>query len=529
MSKTAFKFEGLKKIPLPAMTLPWTRKNYVLLVEITDENLKLAGVLDEGKKRKWLWAVSDSVVDLNEIQISQKIHQILKATFFKPTKVVIVHPTKQLTTRVLSLPSVDDREIKDILDLQAVKQTPYTKDEITTGFRLIDRSGAGYSQVLLAISHRDISTRYCRILEIARLIPDQVTTSIEGLWAWFLQAKAKDAIAETDIILFLDIDWGSTDLMIFGGKKLLFNRNLGIGGKQLQDGGESAQSDFEREVERSVELGAPELKNMKVSHVVLGGIAGRFKDVAAVISRELNVPCEILPVFQSFPGQAPASIAQAGEPTDLGQVSWAGIAGLALDPQAGQMNLLPGEAKLRKNLQDRGKDLAMFGTLLMALIMMISGAVFTRFYKKTSYLNNLKKMYISIKGESEGIERTVAKMKIAQEQMSANGSFLDVFRDIQIVLPPTISLTSFEYQAKDKTVVIRGISEEMSTIFQFLSTLEATPYLEFVKTRNVSKRKVEEKELAEFEMIANIETKAANAAPPKGETRPAADSLKGEK
>ena len=506
--KWAFKPFPLPPLPLPKgfkipklPFMPKAAKKSLLVLEVGDDWLKIACVSVEGTQRKILHAISESIHDLPDLEISQKITQLLAARVFKPTEVLISYPAQHLTTRILSLPSVDPAEIKDIVELQAVKQTPYAREEITTGFQILSSDPSGYSRIFLAISHRDRASRYFRIVELAQIavIRLNMTPSVDGLWAWSQMAGGAEAKDPARITLILDLDWGSTDLMIAAGGKFAFTRSLGLGARQLKEQGQLMEGEFLREVHRSVESGNAELKGEKITNIVLTGVAEPAKNLVALLAREFNLPCEISPVF----GEAfKASV--AGATLSEFQSSMASVAGFALDSQATKINLVPPDVQLRKNLEERGRDLAFMGTLCLALVMMLSVITFEKIYKRSSYLGKLSKEYDSIRPQAEEVERLVGKMKIAREQMEAEGGFLDVLHDINEILPDNMTLTSLQYNSREKNVVVRGISTEMSAVFQFLSTLEATPQLEFVKTRNVSKRKVEERELAEFEIVAGI-------------------------
>ena len=136
---------------------------------------------------------------------------------------------------------------------------------------------------------------------------------------------------------------------------------------------------------------------------------------------------------------------------------------------------------------------------------------FGKIYKKASYLEQLRKDYAAVHRDSGEVEKLVAKMKLADEQMAAGGGFLDVLADISQIIPDNIMLTGLQFSGQDKNVVLRGVSSEMSAVFQFLTILEGAPHLQSVKTRNVTKRKVGDKEVAEFEMAANLETEAKPA------------------
>jgi Tfp pilus assembly PilM family ATPase len=494
----------LKNLNIPGLTAgKGMQTKELLVVEVGEMWLKMA-LAKEGHLAGFEASLVEGASDLD---IAQKIMEFLKKENFKPAEVLIAHPSHNLTMRILSLPSIDPKEIKDIVDLQAVKQTPYSRDEITTGFHILGSDASGYSRVLVAISHRDVAARYFKITDLAGLSNSRMTISLEGLRFWFKEQLDKAVVSKTEVVLLLDVDWLTTDLLLLNGERIIFNRSIDRGAKHLIEQGQVMEAELVREVQRSLESGAAEMKpEEKVEKVILTGIPKPLKDFCAVMVREMNLPCEVLHGIADLPSHLPK---QFEELEKNYSVSFVSAAGLALHPDQVVIDITPPEIQVRKSLEQRGRDLALAGTLLLAFIMVISLICMEKIYKRSGYVNDLKKQYREIQTESEEIERLVAKMKLAQEQGGAGSGALDVLREISDVLPDNIVLTALDYSEADKAVTIRGISSEMSGVFQFLTTLEGTQILEQVKTRNVSKRKVEDKEVAEFEMSAKIPSNAS--------------------
>lgn len=477
---------------LAGFSMPAAKKQ-ILSLEIGDSWIKMAAVRD-GQ----VAALEASLIEgESDLDISQKITAFLKKESLKPTDVILSHPSHNLTTRILSLPSVDPKEIKDIVDLQAVKQTPYSREEITAGFQILDSDASGYSRVLVTISHREVAARYFKIVELAGLYQTRMTASLEGARGWF-KTLSKGKPVKEEPFLFLDVDWTTTDLHLFSGDKIIYSRSIGLGAKNLMGQGAAVENEFVREIQRSMESGMSELKGSTIGSIVMSGVQKPLKDFSAALVRELNLPCEVLGGLEGIPSALPPSA------TDDYSVSFVTVMGIALTPSAITIDLTPAEIQVRKSIEQRAKDLAFTGTLLLALISLVSLISVEKIYKRSGYLSQLKKQYQSISSEAESVERLVAKMKLAQDQATGQNGVLDVLKDITEVIPPNIVLSAMNYNSQDRSIVIRGVSSEMSGVFQFLTTLEGTPVLEQVKTRNVSKRKTADKELAEFEISANI-------------------------
>ncbi|MBN1687886.1 MAG: pilus assembly protein PilM [Candidatus Omnitrophica bacterium] len=498
--KTKLKFSGFLGLNQPRR---------VLALEISDDWLKLVGAKVQKKKKSVQCAAFESVKGLSETEISFKIEEFLKKNKFKPHYVILNHPTHNLTTRFLAIPSTDPAEIKDILELQAVKQTPYAREEISPGFRILNLDETGYSRILLAISHRDVISKYYRIPEMAKVPPQQISLAFEGIHNWYQHLCQQSEDLQTKTTLFLDVDSSTTDLLILMGGKIVFGRSIGVGSKHIQEQGLMVENKFLREVQLSVESGQAELQQGKIEHVVLTGVEGPLKNLVALLSRELSLPCEVVPMFREFRTIVPETIRQNLEKAEGSFVS---VLGLAIEPQTCEVNLILPEIEIRKNLEERAKDLAFLGTMMLSLVTLVSAIAFHKYFLKITYLDALKAEYEAIEPEANDLERLVAKMKLAQEQAGGGQNFLEVLYDVRGVLPDSIYLTGLNFDDQEKSITIRGISEEMSSVFQLLSTLEAAPHLEFVKTRNVTKRKVDDQDVAEFEIVANVVPGGSNNA-----------------
>ena len=493
------------KISLPSLKLPANLENLLskssLGIEIGELWLKIASASEIKKGRSKLTHLfAEPIQGLSAVEVSQKILSFTQQHALKPSKVLISFPTQHLTARILSLPSTDPKEIADIVELQAVKQTPYSREEITSGFRILGSDAAGYSRIFLAIAHRDTASQYFQAAEMALLLPERITPSIEGLRLWAQKAVSPAPVATDELTLLLDVDAAATEFVILKGTQFLFGRSLGVGGLQLQQGA-GVETEFLREVTRTLEAGGDDFQSTKVARILITGASDAIKTVAALLSRELNLPSEIIPAFGPWPDRISPKLSEeiSGKP-----VSFSSLTGHLLSNEVSPVNLMPPEVRMRKQLEERAKELAFMGTLFLTLVMLGSMIAFEKIYKRNSYLDFLKKEYEEIRISAEEVEKLVGKMNLAEEQISGGSGFLEVMNDINDLVPENIILTSVQYSGRDRNVVLRGLSPEMSAVFQFLSTLEAAPYLEMVKTRNVTKRKVEDQELSEFEIVANI-------------------------
>ena len=67
--------------------------------------------------------------------------------------------------RILVTVDARQKEIADMVDLQIGKQTPYSRGEIVSGYRILGSIRDGYTQVMLAIAQRGIVAHLHRGIE----------------------------------------------------------------------------------------------------------------------------------------------------------------------------------------------------------------------------------------------------------------------------------------------------------------------------------------------------------------------------
>ena len=114
--------------------------------------------LKHEKKISMIKAVE--ITSLTDESIALKISSLASELEINSRYLILCIPRHFTTTRNLDLPSANPLEIKDMIELQIGKQTPYASDEVIKDYQILGSNADGYSRVLLVIVHRDIVDRY---------------------------------------------------------------------------------------------------------------------------------------------------------------------------------------------------------------------------------------------------------------------------------------------------------------------------------------------------------------------------------
>ncbi|MGH9428683.1 MAG: PilN domain-containing protein, partial [Terriglobia bacterium] len=96
------------------------------------------------------------------------------------------------------------------------------------------------------------------------------------------------------------------------------------------------------------------------------------------------------------------------------------------------------------------------------------------------------------------------KMKIIRDATRLQNSPLEILYVLHESLPSNIYLQAVTFE-EGSQVVVRGVSQKMSTVFEFVSVLEKLPHFRHVKTKHVAKSGTKEgSEETDFEITCPL-------------------------
>ncbi|MDA0577316.1 MAG: hypothetical protein O3B24_04370, partial [Verrucomicrobia bacterium] len=120
----------------------------VVIVEIGNDWLKVIQV-DRGGGGFSLARVALDKLDPIRGPSSERLAPLLRPFATSGGVVYGCLPRQLATVRILELPSTNPVEIGDMVELQAGKLTPYTKEEIVADYKIVGPGREGYTKVML--------------------------------------------------------------------------------------------------------------------------------------------------------------------------------------------------------------------------------------------------------------------------------------------------------------------------------------------------------------------------------------------
>ena len=411
-----------------------------------------------------------------------------------PRDVLVANPTHLSTIRFFSLPSTDPKEIRDIVELQAEKHTPYAKEEILMDFKVIERERAGYSRVLLVIAHQDVLHRSVRLVELSEWPLDRVGCEVEGLVNWFqLAKKGAAAPASAGGSLVVDVDGSTTTLMVMQRAQPQFQRSLATGAEQLAGDPAQAGERLVSELKRSLEALDAEGGAVKIQDVLLTGCSERLEELKALIERGLDLPVNLI---SSWAGRTVSESVQAAA-NRLPEVSFASLVGLAFAPS--QIDLTPQTTKLRQAFEARAKALVLLGCQCVGALILFSILIVGRVQKEHRYYEALKKVYSDSAAEARDLEAAIQEIEFVETRLHNRGHLLGTVNTLSRLSSADIQWKTLTF-TEGEGVLLKGASSALPKIYEFVAALDGSPLFGQVEAKRVAKRKSGDWDVTDFEV-----------------------------
>ncbi len=407
-------------------------------------------------------------------------------------------PAHFLITKNIEIPSQDPKEIKDIINLQAGRLTPYAREEVIIDYVNIGVFRQSYTKLLLAIVNKDIVNRQFALFNEAGARLDRITFSSEAIGALVYQ-HVRLEVQDAPFAL-IHVDTAATDFGVFLKGKLIFSRSIAVGAHQLLTEREQHLTRYIEELKKS--LDAYQLEDIEVAPilVVFCGAVGRLRDLEVMMLDAFRIPLKII--------DAPDILARSDNlPKDalaMEEVSVLNVAAPAAVSAAPSINLIPEEMKLRQALEERGRDVIRTGILAMTTLLFIFATFFVHIYLKAEYLQELNRKFRKLNSEAAAIEEDFSRVRVIRKYLDRRGYHLNVLAEVYRLTPPEIAVINVRLR-ESGVFSVKGEATSMATVFAYVGALEKSDFLKEVKARYTSKKKVEGQELVDFEVSGMLE------------------------
>lgn len=481
---------------------PWSAFSEETISVYVDEfSLKMAKIQNVSGKELISGVYYKNVSGLSETEMAQEILTGMKALKSRKKEVSLVLSSKYVITKNIEVPSTDEKEIKDIVRLQAGRHTPYSKEEIVVDYLNLEVILERYTKLLLVIVSNENAKRKTDLLQLAKLEINAVYLASESLAMGATQSSSFLHSTGEGTTALIYLDSNHTDLMILNKRRLFFIRNIPIGLNQLEESeSENIKRLFE-ELKKTCDAYKNDESGEMPERFLMAGIeVPQAEFLCKLIEEEFKVSATIFRMKDEIAVSEEAKTQLSG----YHQVSLLEVMLAALFNRELSVDLTPHDLKIRKAFRQKGQDIFIAGILVMVIFVLLVGTCLTKIYFRSSYLDNLHKNFEIKNKEAQELVVLSEQTRIIIDFKKRKGISLLILKELQTLLPNDIYLNEISLDAKGH-LTIKGTSELMSRVFSLVTEFENSPYFKNVKTDYTKSRKVDNKDIADFGFSANLE------------------------
>jgi Tfp pilus assembly protein PilN len=417
------------------------------------------------KNNTWIVGGTKTITLASEFNtefLRGQIHNLLKAFKFGAGEIVLILSRRLAVSRQIKVPSRDENEIKNMIVFWAPRCLPYPLEELVTSYSFLGKEEEGYSYLNLNVIHRDEIKRWLDVLNPWHNRVSLIMLSSDGLSAWANKLIKTGDFAAAAVLALEDT---SAEMIITADNHLLFSRVFDFTNPQnLLD-----------EINKTMEVYQRESINPQPTRmIVTGGNCEEIKKIMIQAGYKENI--------QTVAADSPV------------------ISG-ALKINGGSFNLLPPEVQETKKQNLIYNQLRSISFSVIALLIIIIVLIGLKFYRQTIYLNQLKSNLSVIIDEAKELRTMKNQLDVLQRKNLTSGKAVEIISELYKILPEQVLLTAVHYNHAG-SLNFRGTAPETIIVLGIIPLLEKSDIFSRGKVRYVTKRKIDNKEIVEFEIEA---------------------------
>lgn len=477
------------------------KKPEMYTVELTTSSFKLACLKTSANRQELVCLACKTIGGLPDAEVTKAVAALVKEFHVQRGQVFLVVPATMVITKNYEVMATDPQQIRQIINLEAVRNSPFSKEEIIVDYLPIGVFKQHYTKVQLFIVNKTAVNRQFVILENAGLQIEKVLLGQEavGIMAPKLLglSPGADTLAPQGII---SIDENHTEFSVVKGNKPVYLRAFPLGALALAGDKEKSTVKFAEELKKSLETYQAENIDAAPESLVFLGSQPQLADFQPAPAADSSaLPIKSLSFIKGLALSSQASVTLERSKT----VSFLNVVlALQVQPQL-KINLIPEDIKLKRLLRQRARDLILTGLISLGLVFVLFAYFMFVYALKLDYADRLSRTYKTTQEEAGKLAGEIKRLEFVKAYQASRGTALLVLMELYEVSPVNLELNDIRFEREGKFTV-RGTGDSMSTVFAFTDGLSKSRFLKDVKTRNTTKRNDGKQDVYDFEVNAVV-------------------------
>jgi Tfp pilus assembly protein PilN len=439
-----------------------------------------------------------NIEGLTDEAAAKVIKDVVKEFKIKKPVFVSSIDSQSIITKNIEIPSLKESEIREIIDLQAGRYTPYGRGEIIVDHINIGTYYNSYTKVLVVIVVQEIIKKQFSILDKAGFNISKVQFSSESIGCVCSKILSLSLKATSSIIV--NIEDKNTDFIILFKGKTIFVRSIPIGYDNFKLDKDATAVKFVEEIKKSLDAYRSEDIEASPDELIFIGALDIADTVKPGISQALGMPIRNI-LFHGGSISLSKDILSTNR-----HLSFISAISAMLSMEDTSIDLRPSDLKMKVEFQERSKEIIKSGALLMFILIAICGIMFVKIYYRGVYLSKLEEQLNTIEPQVSELEKTSNKVVIVKRLLESKTRSLDLMSQLHDLVSDNIYLKSVTIDEKGG-INIKGTATAMSEVFNFVTLLENSQYFQNASAANTSSRKEGNKDVSDFEITCVLKKK----------------------
>jgi len=466
-----------------------SNKNY-LTVSINEGILKVAQVSSSGNLEK----VARASFSINAADDAVTALKSLLAPFNRKLPVICVIPASAATAKNIEVPSTDPEEIKSIINLQAGRHTPYSREEVLISYTNLGLNASNNTRLMLVIVHRDIIKERISILEKSGLNIDQIIFVPEAQARFY--AKALNLKKETPPVGIIDFSLNSTSYIVISKGSLLFVRNIPVGIKSLLEGAD-ALAKLEEELKKSMDAFVQEDGNPAPQSYIVTTKNDAIDSVLPALQENLKIQLQVNVYSNFIKGSMDL---KKKLQRDYADDSFLDVISPASSLVRCEINLMPEEMILKKTVDRQSKEASLSGGAAIIIMLLIGSMISLNInFKETFLSQNLRAKFAPQKQQVQLLQDQMNKVKLVRTYIQGRMSSLDIIHELYAITPHAIYLNNISVDDQG-IVIIDGVADSLPDVYSYDKSIDDSTKFKEAKIKSTSTKKDNGKDVAAFEI-----------------------------
>lgn len=464
-----------------------------LLLEVSGDWIKLIEVTG-GRGGVTFSRVYLEPVD-KEVAVSESLQTALNDKKFNRLPVLSCIPRQLVNVRLLELPSTEMAEIRDMVELQVGRQTPYSLNEILSGFKCLGTIRQGtYTRVMLAIVQRTIVRERYYAMEAAGLGVKRLTISSEGVFNWFLYRTRNEPSERVNALL--DVDSFFTHMIVIQHRKVIYTKSILWGARQAGEGLDV----FAQRVKEAFQACSESLRDTVIETLTVSGAGIHLEGVEETLGNALSLPCHKADCLEDIrPGGEREVLRDARYAT----ASVTALVGMALAPNLLDFDFVPDVVRLREQIGTQSRRWAVAAGLLITA--MVSASLFGML--AVGYrAHSLSKVNTTLDGLQDRVvrvERMLEVVRATRERQDSRFLPENLLPAIHKSVPEGVYLETLDLDIRLSRFTLGGTAPSRRDIRELIRLLEESPF--FVEVEEGGRTAMDRNERFTFQVVGKFE------------------------